>query len=135
MESIWLDLYEAAKKNIVSKEISDFITTGNTSCAILGHNNKIYNGSSITSNSIISCSAEKSAVISMFNDHEYVIDKIVVLNELEEIIMPSDSSLEYLLELNPDYGNIDILVDLEKNTILKIKDIIPKWWGTYRNRK
>ena len=127
MESIWLDLYEAAKKNIVSKEISDFITTGNTSCAILGHNNKIYNGSSITSNSIISCSAEKSAVISMFNDH--------VLNELEEIIMPSDSSLEYLLELNPDYGNIDILVDLEKNTILKIKDIIPKWWGTYRNRK
>ncbi len=135
MERIWSSLYENAKKNLVSKEISDFITTGNTSCALLGHNNKIYSGSSITSNSVISCSAEKSAVINMFNDHEYIIDKMVVLNELEEIIMPSDNSLEYLLELNPDYGNIDILVDLEKDKVLKLKDLIPKWWGTYRNHK
>ena len=38
MERIWSSLYENAKKNLVSKEISDFITTGNTSCALLGHN-------------------------------------------------------------------------------------------------
>ncbi len=135
MERIWGSLYEAAKKNLVSKEVSDYIMTGNTSCAILGHNNKIYSGSSITSNSIISCSAEKSAIINMFNDHEYVIDKIVVLNELEEIIMPSESSLEYLLELNPNYGDIEVLESLEKDKVLKMMDIIPKWWGTYRNRK
>ena len=135
MERIWSSLYENAKKNLVSKEISDFITTGNTSCALLGHNNKIYSGSSITSNSVISCSAEKSAVINMFNDHEYKITKIVVLNELEEVILPSDSSLEYLFELIPEYGDIEVLVDLEKAKTTKLKDIIPKWWGTYRNRK
>ncbi len=135
MERIWEYLYEAAKKNLVSKEISDFILTGNTSCAILASNNKIYNGSSIVSNSLISCSAEKSAVINMFNDHEYKITKIVVLNELEEVILPSDSSLEYLFELIPEYGDIEVLVDLEKAKTTKLKDIIPKWWGTYRNRK
>lgn len=135
MERIWSNLYKAAKKNLVSKEVTNFITAGNTSCAILGSNNKIYSGSSIASNSIISCSAEKSAVINMFNDNEYIIDKLVVLNELEEIIMPSDNSLDFLLELNPNYGNIDILVDLDKERVIKLKDLIPSWWGTYRNRK
>ncbi len=135
MEKVWLDLYKEAKNKLNAKEVSIFFTSGNTSCAILGSNNKIYAGSNIASNSIISCSAEKSAVITMFNDQEYIIKKMVMLNELEEIILPSDSSLEYLLELNPEFGDIDILVDINKEKIIKLRQLVPKWWGTYRNHK
>ena len=135
MEKVWSLLYKEAKSKLSAKEVSVFFTLGNTACAILGSNNKIYAGSNISSNSIISCSAEKSAVIEMFNDGEYVIDKMVLLNELEEVILPSDGSLEYLLELNPEFGNIDILVDYEKEKVIKLRQLIPKWWGTYRNFK
>ncbi|MBO7078887.1 MAG: cytidine deaminase, partial [Bacilli bacterium] len=82
----------------------------------------------------ISTSAEKSAVISMINNGENSITKLVILNELEEIIPPSIECLDYLLELSSSYGNIDILIN-ETGESKKVIELLPDWWGTYRNKK
>lgn len=131
----WINLYNEAKNKLNAQEISPFIEFGNNSCAILGSNNKIYSGLSITSNTGIGCSAEKSAVTSMINDSIRKFTKIVVLNELEEIITPSSKSLEYLLELCDNPDNVEVLTNLEKETCVKLSSLIPDWWGTFRLKK
>ena len=133
MEKIWHDLYREAKKKLRTKEIPPFIETGTSACALEAANGQIYSGISITSNTSINTSAEKSAIITMFNDNEYTIKKIVILNELEEVIPPSIECFEYLLELKIPSTDIEILLDYDNKTITKIDELIPDWWGTYRN--
>lgn len=135
MDKIWHDLYKMAKSKINALSISEFIEYGNNVCAILGSNNKIYCGISITSNTNINCSAEKSAITLMINDNEKRIKRIVILNELEEVIAPSEESLEYLLELCENPNDIEVLIDYDKGIVKKLPQILPDWWGTYRNKK
>ncbi len=135
MDKVWLELYNSAQKHICASSISPFIEYGNNVCTILGSNNKIYYGVSITSNTNINCSAEKNAITNMLNDNENIIKKMVILNELEEVILPSEDSIEYLLELCVHSDDMEILVDIDKNVVKKLTELIPDWWGTYRNHK
>lgn len=135
MEKIWHDLYREAKNKLSTKEIPPFIESGTSACAIEAGNGQIYSGISITSNTSINVNAEKSAIISMFNDNEFTIKKIVILNELEEVIPPSTECFEYILELNIIPDDIEILTDYDQKTIAKVRDLLPDWWGTYRNKK
>lgn len=135
MEKIWHDLYKKAKNSINVQSIPPFIEYGNNSCAIESASNEIYTGISIASNTAVGCSAEKSAITSMLNAGENKIKRIVILNELEEVILPSIESLEYLIELTDKQEELEILLDYEKKEIVTLKDIIPEWWGTYRNKK
>lgn len=135
MEKIWHDLYREAKRKLKAKEIQPFIEIGTSACAIQASNGKIYTGVNILSNSKIKANAEKSAIIEMFNDNEYIIKKIVILNELEEVITPSSDCFDYILELESEPNNIEILTDYENKKIIKLDELIPEWWGTYRNRK
>lgn len=135
MDKIWTALCKEAKNKIKTQEISPFIEYGNYACAILSSENKIYSGVSITSTTGLNSSAEKSAITSMFNNGEKIIEKIVIMNELEELISPSVDCLEFLLELNSNPSNIEILLDLESMKVVKLSDLIPDWWGTYRNKK
>jgi len=129
MEKIWTTLVKEAKNKIYTKEIPPFINYGNNACALITSENNIYTGISINSNSNIGCTCEKSAIINMLNNNETKIEKIVILNELEELIKPSIDCYDYLLELNPD---MEILID---NQIFLLKDILPDWYGTYYIQK
>ena len=135
MDKIWLELFNKAKEKINSKELSTFVTTGNSACALLSSKGNIYAGSSITSNNNSSCSAEKSAIVEMINNKEYSLSKIVILNELEEVIMPSLKTIEFLLELGIDLSEVEVLVSLDKEKVVKLNLLLPSWWGTYRNLK
>jgi cytidine deaminase len=135
MENNWEKLYNAAKKNIEVKSIPPFIEYGNNSCAILTSNNNIYTGISIASNNSISNSAEKTAITSMLMSGENTIKKMVILNELEETILPSPDSFEYLVELTNNMEELEILINYSTQETINLKNLIPKWWGTYRNKK
>ena len=135
MDRIWHSLYREAKNRLTGKELPPFIECGNNCCAILTSNNNIYTGISIKSNTSINSSAEKSAITNMLNNGENVITRMVILNELEEVIPPSIDCLDYLLELGSEFGNIDILMDEKNGEVSKLIDLLPSWWGTYRNVK
>lgn len=34
------------------------------------------------------------------------------------------------MQLDKESGNIEILIDLEEMKSVKLKDLIPDWWGT-----
>lgn len=135
MERVWYSLIKEAKKKINTHEISPFIEYGNNSCALLTDSNNIYTGVSIKSNSGISSSAEKSAITNMFNNSETKISKMVILNELEELMPPSIDCLEYLLELGVNFGDTEILLDYDTQETKRAIELLPDWWGTYRNKK
>ena len=135
MEKIWTELYKDAKKRIDVKHVPPFIEYGNHVCTILSGNDNMYHGVSVTSSTAIDSNAEKNAILMMFNEGETVIKKMVILNELEEVIPPTEECLNYLIELNCDLDNIEILIDYEKGEIKTLKELLPAWWGTYRNKK
>ena len=115
MDKIWTTLYKEAKKRIQVKDVPPFIEYGNHVCAILSGNDNIYHGVSVTSSTAIK--------------------KMVILNELEEVIPPTEDCLNYMIELNVDLDSIEVLLDYDKEIVTTLKDLLPDWWGTYRNRK
>lgn len=135
MEKTWSNLYKEAKKRINVQTISPFIETGNISCAIESANNNLYFGINIATNTDLHSSAEKNAITMLINSGENKIKKMVILNELEELIPPSEDCMEYLLELCDNPEDTEILINYEKKEIVSLSDLIPSWWGTYRNKK
>lgn len=135
MDKIWTTLYKEAKKRIQVKNVPPFIEYGNHVCAILSGNDNIYHGVSVTSSTAINSNAEKNAILMMFNEGETVLKKMVILNELEEVIPPTEDCLNYMIELNQDLDDIEVLLDYDKEQVTTLKNLLPTWWGTYRNKK
>lgn len=135
MEKIWTELYKEAKKRIQVKNVPPFIEYGNHVCIIESGKGNTYYGVSVTSSTAINSSAEKNAILMMFNEGETVIKKIVILNELEEVIPPTEDCLNFLVELNSDLDSMEILLNYEEEKIATLRELLPVWWGTYRNKK
>lgn len=135
MDKIWTTLYKEAKKRIQVKNVPPFIEYGNHVCAILSGNDNIYHGVSVTSSTAINSNAEKNAILMMFNEGETILKKMVILNELEEVIPPTEDCLNYMIELNQDLNDIEVLLDYDKEQVTTLKNLLPTWWGTYRNKK
>lgn len=135
MKKDWDILFETAAKQLKNKEIPPFIKVGQNSCCILAKSNNAYVGLNILTTTSLSSCAEKNAIVAMLNNGEYEIKKIVILNELEELILPCQSCVENLLELKPKDETIEILIDLKDYKTIKIEDLLPAWWGTYKQKK
>ena len=135
MKKDWDILYETALKQLRNAEIPPFIKVGQNSCCILAKSNNAYAGVNVSSNTSLNGCAEKNAMIAMLNNGEYEIKKMVILNELEELILPCKSCIENLLELKQKDETIEILIDLKDYKTVKIEELLPAWWGTYKQKK
>ena len=135
MQKEWLEMFEKARRIISPKEVSPFITFVNHSCAILTSFKNIYTSVNISSSLDISSTAEKNAITQMLNNGEYKIKKILLLNELEEVILPSQDCFECLVELCDNVNDIEILTDLNDFKTIKLSELLPDWWGTLREKK
>lgn len=135
MKKEWDILYKTALKQLKNIEIPPFIKVGESVCCILTVNNNAYVGKNINSNTTLNSCAEKNAIIGMLNNGEQEIKKIVILNELEEIIMPCTSCIEILLELTQKNNSIEILKDIKEYKTIKLEELLPTWWGTYKQKK
>ena len=135
MKKDWDILYETAFKQLRNAEIPPFIKVGQNSCCILAESNNAYAGVNVSSNTSLNGCAEKNAMIAMLNNGEYKIKKMVILNELEELITPCETCIENLLELSHANDSIEILVDLKTYKTVKLEDVMPSWWGTYKQKK
>ena len=130
----WKELYKEANKNNHQKNISPFINAGYVTCVIESSKDKIYNGSNIVTSSKLSMCAETSAVANMVSNQDYVIRKMVIVNELGELLMPCENCMEYLMDFCDD-EDFEILVDAQKEKTIKFHDLLPDYWGTFRASK
>jgi len=130
--TIWEELFEKAKNVRNPKEVSGMINAGGVGAAILTENHNIYTGICIDTASTLGMCAERNAIANMITNGEHQIDKVVAIVENGNVGSPCGACREYMMQLDKDSGDIEILVDFENRKTVRLKELIPDWWGKER---
>lgn len=129
MEKAWKDLYEAARLALNARRISDYVTAGEVSAAILSKSGKIYTGVCIDTCSTLGICAERNAIFNMITNGEQEIDKVLAILPDGSTGAPCGACRELMVQLMPNsYKDIEIMLDYENEKIIKLGDITPEWW-------
>jgi cytidine deaminase len=128
--NIWNELYNAARKVQNDRSISPFINAGGVAAAILTRKGNIYVGVCIDTACTLGMCAERNAIANMITNGESQIDKVVAVMEDGSVGSPCGACREYMMQLDKDSGEIEILIDLEELKTAKLKELIPDWWGS-----
>lgn len=131
-QDIWDKLYIEARKVQKGRSISPFIEAGGVAAAILTKKGNIYVGVCIDTASTLGMCAERNAIANMITNGEHQIDKVVAIIEDGRVGSPCGACREYMMQLDKDSGDIEILVDLENKKTVRLKELIPDWWGKER---
>jgi len=133
-EDIWEKLYQEAKRVQNARIISPFIEAGGVSAAILTKDGNIYVGVCIDTASTLGMCAERNAIANMITNGEHKIDKLVAIVEDGNVGAPCGACREYMMQLDKNSGDIEILMDYENRRTVRLKELIPEWWGKERFR-
>lgn len=131
-EDIWSKLYKEARRVQKNRRISPFIEAGGVAAALLTRAGNIYVGVCIDTASTLGMCAERNAIANMITNGEYQISKVVAVTEDGTVGSPCGACREYMMQLEKDSGEIEILVDYESRKTVRLKELIPDWWGKER---
>lgn len=126
---IWQNLYDRARSVQNDRKISPFIEAGGVAAAILTRNGNIYLGVCIDTASTLGMCAERNAIANMITNGESRIDKVVAVMPDGRVGSPCGACREYMMQLDKEIGDIEILLDLENRRTIRLKELIPDWWG------
>lgn len=129
---IWEKLYNAARKVQNARTISPFIEAGGVAAALLTKSGNIYVGVCIDTASTLGMCAERNAIANMITNGESKIDKLVAIVPNGKVGSPCGACREYMMQLDKDSGEIEILVDYESRKTVRLKELLPDWWGKER---
>lgn len=135
--NIWNRLYQEAKEKLNPRTISPFIEAGGVAAAILTEQGNIYTGVCIDTASTLGMCAERNAIANMITNGESKIIKLVCVMRDGRVGMPCGACREYLMQLDKDSKDIEILANAETKTVVKLGELIPMWWGyeRFENKK
>ena len=131
-ENIWDKLYNEARRVQNDRVISPFIEAGGVAAALITKAGNIYVGVCIDTASTLGMCAERNAIANMITNSESQIDKIVAVMPDGKVGSPCGACREYMMQLDKDSGEIEILLDLESKKTIYLKELIPDWWGESR---
>lgn len=129
---MWKKLYNAAREVQNGRIISPFIEAGGVAAAILTDQGNIYTGVCIDTASTLGICAERNAIANMITHGESRIRKVVAVMPDGRVGSPCGACREFMMQLDKDSRNIEILLDLASEKTVLLKDLIPDWWGTER---
>lgn len=132
---IWEQLYNKAREVQNPRTVSPFIEAGGVAAAILTKSGNIYVGVCIDTASTLGMCAERNAIANMLTHGESQIDKVVAVMPDGKVGSPCGACREYMMQLDKDSGEIEILLDLETRKTIRLKELIPDWWGYERFQK
>lgn len=130
--SVWQELYNAARKVQQGRTVSPFIEAGGVAAAILTKAGNIYVGVCIDTASTLGMCAERNAMANMITHGESQIDKVVAIVPSGKVGSPCGACREFMMQLDKDSGDIEILLDLETEKTIRLKELLPDWWGRER---
>lgn len=129
MDRVWKELYEAARLALNARRISDYVTAGEVSAAILSKSGNIYTGVCIDTCSTLGICAERNAIFNMITNGEQEIDKVLAMLPDGRTGAPCGACRELMVQLMPNsYKDIEIMLDYENEKVIKLGDITPEWW-------
>lgn len=129
---MWEELYQAAVRVQNSRTVSPFIEAGGVAAAIRTRRGSIYVGVCIDTASTLGMCAERNAIANMITNGESQIDKVVAVMPDGRVGPPCGACREYMMQLDRDSGEIEILLDLDTLRTVRLKELIPHWWGADR---
>ena len=131
-DNIWDKLYNEARRVQNNRMISPFIEAGGVAAALITKAGNLYVGVCIDTASTLGMCAERNAIANMITNGESQIDKIVAVMPDGKVGSPCGACREYMMQLDKDSGEIEILLDLESKKTISLKELIPDWWGKSR---
>lgn len=129
---IWDTLYNEARKVQNDRTVSPFIDAGGVAAALLSAGGNIYVGVCIDTASTLGMCAERSAISAMLTHGESKIEKIVAVMPDGNVGSPCGACREFMMQLDKDSGNIEILLDKDTKNTVFLRDLLPDWWGKSR---
>lgn len=129
---IWEKLYEAARQVQNGRSVSPFIDAGGVAAAILTEAGNIYAGVCIDTASSLGMCAERSAMANMITHGESRIDKVVAVMPDGAVGPPCGAYREFMMQLDRNSGNIEILMDYGSRRTVRLRELVPDWWGYAR---
>ena len=129
MDKIWEEMYDAAKAVLNPRRISEYVTAGEVSAAVLSKSGKIYTGVCIDTCSTLGICAERNAIFNMITNGEQEIDKVLCIPPVEGRGAPCGACRELMVQLMPDtYKDIEIMIDYKNNVVMKLGELTPECW-------
>lgn len=128
----WQELYDAALRVQNGRNISPFIDAGGVAAAILTKQGNVYVGVCIDTSCSLGMCAERNAIASMITYGESQIDKVVAVMPDGHVGSPCGACREMMMQLDKDSGDIEILLSLEPLKTIRLKELMPDWWGQGR---
>lgn len=129
MEKVWKEMYESAKSVLNARKISDYVTAGEVSAAILSGSGKIYTGICVDTCSTLGICAERNAIFNMLTNGESEIKKVLAILPDGKTGAPCGACRELMVQLMPEkYREIEIMLDYENEKIVNLGALTPEWW-------
>lgn len=129
MEKIWTELYEAAKKVLDPRKVSDIIEAGGVAAAIESVSGKIYVGVCIDGACTLGICAERNAIFNMITNGESAIKRVIAVNWDGKAMPPCGACRELMTQLMPkDYRDVQVMLDYENNRVVTLGELTPEWW-------
>lgn len=129
MEQIWHDLYQAAKKVLKPRRVSEMMETAGVAAAVESVSGAIYTGVCVDGGCTLGICAERNAIFNMLTNGEDAIRRVVAVNWDGKVLAPCGACRELMTQLMPkDYRTIEIMLDYETEEIVHLGALTPKWW-------
>lgn len=129
MDKIWEEMYNAAKAVIAPRKISEYVTAGEVSAAILSKSGKIYTGVCVDTCSTLGICAERNAIFNMITNGEREISRVLAILPDGSSVAPCGACRELMVQLMPEgYKDIEIMLDRETGKTVTLGEITPEWW-------
>lgn len=129
MDKIWEEMYNAAKAVLAPRKISEYVTAGEVSAAILSKSGRIYTGVCVDTCSTLGICAERNAIFNMLTNGEQEISKVIAIMSDGSSGAPCGACRELMVQLMPDgYKDIEIMLDRETGKTVTLGEITPEWW-------
>jgi RimJ/RimL family protein N-acetyltransferase len=125
----WDRLYAAAAAVRNERRISEYVTCGEVSAAVLSGSGRIYTGVCIDTCSTLGVCAERNAIFNMITNGEQEIEKVIAILPDGSSGAPCGACRELMVQLMPGkYRSIEIMMDYRKERTVTLGDLTPEWW-------
>ena len=125
----WDRLYAAAAAVRKERRISDYVTCGEVSAAILSGSGRIYTGVCIDTCSTLGICAERNAIFHMITNGESEIQKVIAILPDGSSGAPCGACRELMVQLMPEkYKDVQIMMDYEAESVVTLGELTPAWW-------
>ena len=125
----WDMMYKAAVSLRNERRISDYVTCGEVSAAVMSSSGKIYTGVCIDTCSTLGICAERNAIFNMITNGEQEIIKVIAVLPDGTSGAPCGACRELMVQLMPGrYKDIEIMMDYKQEKVITLGELTPEWW-------